>query len=111
MYGNCQAGPIAKLLLNNKVFNQQFELINFPKQVYIMFNKDWPEILKVLENVDLLIFQQVGDSFGHLISSKHLAANVKPSVIKVSYPSIYFNGYFVEVDYPFQLTSLANIMT
>ena len=99
VYGNCQAGPIAKLLLNNEVFKQQFELVNFPKPVYMMSNKDWPEILKVLEDIDLLIFQQVGDSFGHLLSSEHLAANVKPGAIKVSYPSIYFNGYFVEVDY------------
>jgi hypothetical protein len=99
VYGNCQAGPIAKLLLNNEAFKQQFELVNFPNPVYMMSNKDWPEILQVLEDIDLLIFQQVGDAFGHLLSSEHLAANVKPGAIKVSYPSIYFNGYFVEVDY------------
>jgi hypothetical protein len=99
VYGNCQAGPIAKLLLNNEKFNEQFELVNFPQPVYMMSNKDWPEILKVIEGVDLLIYQQVSDAFGSLLNSENLAANAKSSAIKISYPSIYFNGYFVEVDY------------
>jgi hypothetical protein len=99
VYGNCQAGPIAKLLLNNEKFSTQFELVNFPQPVYMMSNKDWPEILKVIEGVDLLIYQQVGDAFGSLLNSQNLAAKAKSSAIKISYPSIYFNGYFVEVDY------------
>ncbi|GAA0856835.1 WcbI family polysaccharide biosynthesis putative acetyltransferase [Aliiglaciecola litoralis] len=99
VYGNCQASPIAKLLLNNETFNNQFELVKFSQPVFMLSNKDWPHILDVVSSVDLLICQKVGDAFGDLLSTDNLFAHAKTGAIKMSYPSIYFNGYFTEIDY------------
>lgn len=99
VYGNCQAGPIGALLLNNEQFKAQFELVKFPKPVYMLKDSDWPSIHEIISTLDLFIYQQVGDAFGATLSSDNLVANTKASAICVSYPSIFFNAYFPQINY------------
>jgi hypothetical protein len=99
VYGNCQATPISSLLLNNEQFKAQFELVKFPKPVYMLKDSDWPEIQELVSSIDLFIYQQVGNAFGATLSSDNLVANTKNSAICISYPSIFFNAYFPQVNY------------
>ena len=99
VYGNCQADPIGALLLNNAQFNSQFEIVRFPKPVYMLKDTDWSAIHAIVSSVDLFIYQQVGDAFGAKLSSDNLMANTKSSAICISYPSLFFNAYFPQVNY------------
>lgn len=99
VYGNCQADPIAALLLNNEQFKSQFEMVKFPKPVYMLKDEDWPAIHEIVSSIDLFIYQQVGNAFGATLSSDNLVANTKAAAICISYPSLFFNAYFPHTNY------------
>jgi hypothetical protein len=108
VYGNCQADPIGALLLNNEQFKSQFEVVKFPKPVYMLTDADWPRIHEILSSIDLFIYQQVGDAFGQKLSSDNLVTHTKDSAVCISYPSIFFNAYFPHTNYLRYLPSQVN---
>jgi hypothetical protein len=97
--GNCQALPISNLLKNNPEFSQTHEYVPFPKPNFLLNKDDYEDVKSVLKQVDIFIYQQTSDAFGKLYNSENLCSLTPKSCIKISYPSIYFMGYFPELLY------------
>jgi hypothetical protein len=98
-FGNCQAQPIAQLLLQNEKFSEQFEYIPFPKPVFMLTESDFDAVAELVSSVDLFVQQSVGEAFGKMYSTENLNTLTKPTCQNISFPSIYFTGYSPEISY------------
>lgn len=98
-FGNCQAHPIAQLLMANEHFNRYFEYVPFTKPVYMLTEQDLEKVTDLVSSVDLFIYQSVGEAFGKTYSTENLLSLTKDSCQRISFPSIYFNGYMPEINY------------
>ena len=93
IYGNCQAIPLRQILSRSKSFSSKFELVGLHlKPVHLLTNEDWDELKSLLESVDLFIYQNAAERFG-IFGTNNLLTYLKPSCIKLAYPSLFFKGY------------------
>ncbi len=90
---NCQSGPLS-LIIERLIPN----LERVPIKAIHTLNKSDPEALLItLREVELVIHQPIGDTFGPLSISE---LKVKlPNSTFISFPSIYFDGYFPDLMY------------
>ena len=98
VYGNCQADPLGNILRTNDEFAAQWEFVQFPKPAFALRADDWPNIEKLMGEIDLFITQNVGESHG-IFSSENLAKQMKPNSDIIRIPNAYFSGYMPEVVY------------
>ncbi|WP_444932151.1 WcbI family polysaccharide biosynthesis putative acetyltransferase [Microbulbifer sp. SSSA002] len=95
VYGNCQAQPLANILQENKSFSEVYRYIPM-KPAHTLGRDDYKSILSKIEGIDLFIHQPVAAAGNRPeeLSSDHLLKKLKPNALSVSFPSIYFDGYF-----------------
>ncbi|WOT06314.1 WcbI family polysaccharide biosynthesis putative acetyltransferase [Shewanella youngdeokensis] len=103
VFGNCQAGPLADILMKQPFFAAEYEYIPMPKAAYMLKQGDYDAVCSILNKVDLFIHQEVSDAFGPLFNTKHLKTLLGPTGNSISFPSIYFSGYHPEICYLRQL--------
>lgn len=90
IYGNCQRGLLERYLLKSN-FVKYYQIIpTVPVQCKNKQNLD----AEILSSVDLIIYQNVSDTFGHEFSSQAILSQLKPSCEKILFPSMYFNAYW-----------------
>ena len=98
-FGNCQAHPIAQILMFDEQFNRHFEYVPFKKPAYMLTADDQNYVFDLVSSVDMFLHQNVGEAFGKMFSSDNLRGITKPNCQLISFPSIYFSGYTPEINY------------
>ena len=91
--GNCQSNPISIFV---EKISPQFKRVLFPA-IHLIDLSKLDRIWEILDKVDIIIHQPISDSFGELgIESLMLKY---PDKKYVSFPSVYFDGYFPYLGY------------
>ena len=99
LYGNCQINPISSIILKSNKFSSYFCFQKGIKPVHTLGEKDKESLQKILEGVDLFIYQKVGTAFGDFFSTDFLKTFLKKSCIRICLPNCYFRGYHPESVY------------
>lgn len=82
LFGNCQIRLLRRYLLKTN-FTKYYEIIpTIPVQIKDAKNLDH----ETLSSVDLIIYQNVSDTFGHDFSSAAILSHLKPSCEKFYSP-------------------------
>ena len=95
IFANCQGDALAKTLMENQEFASNYERIFLPP-VQNMNTQDVSDVLSKVNNSDLFIYQPVSatPSRPQELTSSFLLRKVKPGTKVLSFPSLYFDGYF-----------------
>lgn len=95
VYANCQGEGLSKTLLENSEFASRYEWVVVPP-VQLLKRENIPEILSKTQSADLFIYQPISATANRPVelSSNYLIKQVKPGAITISFPSLYFDGYF-----------------
>jgi hypothetical protein len=98
LYGNCQAEAMKFHFSKIESFNDKYEIQQI-KPVHFLTSEDVPELLKKIEETDLLIHQPISDNYKGLkeLGSNFLKSKMKNGSVALSFPSIYFKGYNPEM--------------
>ena len=91
IYANCQNKLIAQYLNRSPDFARQYVIHCFPVHDLIEQGKTIPPHL--LQQADLFIYQPVKEHHGDR-SSQSVLKQLPASCQKISFPSLYFKGYF-----------------
>lgn len=91
IYANCQNALIANYLRSSEFFNQEYIIKRLAVHSLIASEKSISD--KILQQTKLFIYQPVKDIHGKR-SSNYLLEKLPPDCQKVSFPSLYFKGYF-----------------
>jgi hypothetical protein len=111
IFANCQGNPLAQTLTENKEFRSRYEWLPLPPVQYLK-PKDIPDVLEKVKAVDLLLYQPVSKSPNRPIelTSSFLRAHVKDSTKTISFPSMYFDGYFPHLQTLYKYVSVLNLV-
>jgi hypothetical protein len=95
VFANCQSHALAKTLLEHQDFSQNYKLLPIPA-VHELRDVDIEKVIDVVKQVDLFLYQPVASKEHRLESatSKYMLKQLKDSAQALSFPSIYFDGYF-----------------
>lgn len=95
VYANCQSSALGNMLLENEEFSSQYEWDRLPP-VQRLKAKDIPEVLAKVRAANLFIYQPVAATVNRPVelSSAFLLDQVRAGTESVSFPSLYFDGYF-----------------
>lgn len=95
VYANCQSNALAQTLMENIEFSSVYEWVPIPP-VQTLREIDIQEVISKVESADLFIYQPITTSHNRPkeLSSDFLTKVVKPRANSISFPSIYFDGYF-----------------
>lgn len=90
IYGNCQKG-LLQYYLTKSDFSKYYQIIyTYPVQCKNKENLNQD----ILSAIDLIIYQNVSDTFGYEFSSEYILSHLKPTCEKILFPSLYFNTYW-----------------
>ena len=111
VYANCQSQALALTLMENKEFESVYERIYVP-QVQYLGKKDIEDLLYKVSSVDLFIYQPVSNIQSRPVelSSDFLLQKTKKSAELISFPSIYFDGYFPHLQTLYGYVSQLNLV-
>jgi hypothetical protein len=93
VYANCQSDALANLLLRNPFFAKEFELTRI-LPVHLLKKSSIPDTRKVISDIDLCISQPVSAANGSRLSTKEVGEALGANGRMLTFPSIYFDGYF-----------------
>ncbi|WP_280169442.1 WcbI family polysaccharide biosynthesis putative acetyltransferase [Priestia megaterium] len=112
LYGNCQIIPIIQYLRSSKSFNASYKIIEIPPVYLINQEKGLEENhLNSLTNCDLFIYQIVGQTYGHQLSTDYIISKLPAKCMKLSFPVSYFSGYYPQtIHIPTDLYADINII-
>lgn len=91
IYANCQNQLIAKYLSSSQHFNQEYRIKRIPVHQLIQQKTTIPANL--LKQARLFIYQPVNNIHGDR-STEHILSKLPSSCQSISFPSLYFKGYF-----------------
>lgn len=91
IYANCQNSLIAEYLGRSQSFNREYTIRRFPVHLLMTKGKTIPD--KILRQAKLFIYQPVKATHGDL-SSQALLDKLPTDCQQISFPSLYFTGYF-----------------
>ncbi|MEL6930513.1 MAG: WcbI family polysaccharide biosynthesis putative acetyltransferase, partial [Cyanobacteria bacterium J06600_6] len=91
IYANCQNRLLAECLSKSTLFNQEYLIKRFPAHLLIQGKKTIPE--QILKKAKLFIYQPVKEVHGKA-SSEYILSQLSPDCQTISFPSLYFTGYF-----------------
>ena len=91
IYANCQNELLAEYLSKSALFNQEYSIKRFPAHLLIQGKTTIPQHL--LKQAKLFIYQPVKEAHGKA-SSKYLLDRLSADCQTISFPSLYFTGYF-----------------
>ncbi|MEW5838763.1 MAG: WcbI family polysaccharide biosynthesis putative acetyltransferase [Pseudomonadota bacterium] len=92
---NCQGGALAEMLFESQEFASCYELHRIPA-VQSLTDGDVGNVVAKVSDADLFIYQPVKEAPGRRkeFSSDFLLGLLKPGALAISFPSLYFDGYF-----------------
>lgn len=92
---NCQGGALAKTLMENKEFASLYECLFIP-QIQRLKGADVPDVLRKIQVADLFIYQPIAIAPQRPVelTSTFLLEQVRRGTKIISFPPIYFDGYF-----------------
>jgi hypothetical protein len=95
VFANCQSGALVRTMMENKEFSSQYKW-DFLRPVQILQEIHIAEVVNKVKNADLFIYQPVAASPNrpYELNSKFLLEQIKDDAETISFPSIYFDGYF-----------------
>lgn len=95
IYANCQSAAIGKMLNENEIFSHNYEWCIIPPVQNIKSKKQIEYLIKIVRDTDVFIYQHVNNKhFPNETKTEYLLTLLKKNAIKISFPSLYFNGYF-----------------
>ncbi len=96
IFGNCQTTALSLYLNENKEFFDHYEFQPI-KLAHTIEEKDIKDLKETLNECDLIIYQHIADDYHipDLVTSRLFN---KSDVQLISFPSLYFNGYFPYLD-------------
>lgn len=96
IFGNCQTTALSFYLNENAYFREHYELQPI-KLVHLVGKNEIEELKETFKQCDLIIYQHIADNY-HLpeLATSKLLDGIDAKLI--SFPSIYFNGYFPHLD-------------
>ncbi|MBD3842297.1 MAG: hypothetical protein IE909_10505 [Campylobacterales bacterium] len=98
MYGNCQTGALSYTLNKSQYFKSIYKQLPC-KLIQNLTENDVNEVVNAFEKSDLIIYQHIGENYKiPLLSTKKMLCNAHSTVQKISFVSLYFNGYFPHLD-------------
>lgn len=109
-YGNCQAQALAKTLLESEKFSESFEYLPIDS-VHTLHAGEYSKLVDIFQQLDLLLYQPVSEQY-HIpqLSTSNLLAYLPQHCRSISFPSLYFNGYFPHLDTLKGITSILNLV-
>ena len=111
VFANCQNDALALTLLENKEFSSKYVWSKIPP-IHNIKENDVADVINKVRDADLFVYQPVAISPARPIemTSNFLKSQLKDNVISISFPSIYFDGYFPHL-YPLKgLVSTLNLV-
>jgi len=99
VYGNCQAPAVAEVLQSSDEFKKKYKYIKI-KPVQELTHNDIKELSEnILPKLDLLIYQPVSKNYkgSDIFSSESIIKRIPRNSIRISFQSLYFNGYYPEL--------------
>ena len=93
VYANCQSDALANLLLRNPFFADEYELLRI-LPVHLLQKKHIPSVREKISQVGLCISQPVSKANGSRLSTEEVADSLQANSDLLTFPSIYFDGYF-----------------
>lgn len=111
VFANCQSSALAKTMLENQEFSSQYQW-DFILPVQNMNSSHIDEVINKARNADLFIYQPVSEAPNRPeeLTSEFLLGQLKESSEAVSFPSIYFDGYFPHLQTMKGLISILNLV-
>jgi hypothetical protein len=99
IYANCQSSALAKTLMENREFSSTYEWLALPG-IQMLKEEDIPEVLTKVQSADCFIHQPISAIPNRPIelTSAFLLQRVKPEAKILSFPSLYFDGYFPHLE-------------
>lgn len=91
IYANCQNRLLAKYLQLSEEFNQKYTVKRF--RAHLLMRKGTTIPGRVLKHAALFIYQPVKNIHG-ISSSEYLLSRLPENCQRISFPSMYFTGYF-----------------
>lgn len=110
IYGNCQSKGLANTLKKQNFFSELYEYQALGFVQNIQPDKVW-EVEEAFKHSDLLIHQVIGDQFKiKALSTNNLMQYRKENSNTLTFPSLYFNGYFPHLDTFNGVMSILNLV-
>lgn len=99
IFGNCQAHPLGQIIARLPQFSSEYELVSNVPPVHLIRNEHLDLLDRTLAEIDLLIFQRVGDAFGAALTTPRLLSLLKPGARSICIPNLFFRAYNPELSY------------
>ena len=111
VYANCQSRALALTLNENKEFASKYKLTPI-QAIQTLKNQDYKKILPIVQNTDLFIHQPIAqtNSRPSELTSAHLAEQIHKNAQRISFPSLYFDGYFPHLKTFNRINSVLNLV-
>lgn len=111
VFANCQSGAVARTLMENEEFSSHYQWSHIPP-VQNLKQSHVDEVLDKVREADVLIYQPVAESprRPQEMTSRHLLGQIKESCQALSFPPIYFDGYFPHLQTLNGIVSVLNLV-
>ncbi|MDM5215174.1 WcbI family polysaccharide biosynthesis putative acetyltransferase [Peribacillus sp. NJ4] len=96
VYGNCHVWPIRKYLTSSTTFNQIYQMIEIPPVHEC--NMETGIEQHYLNQCDLFIYQNVGNSFGEYLSTNYILSKLPDKCKRISIGNAYFVPYYPQLE-------------
>ncbi|WP_445357717.1 WcbI family polysaccharide biosynthesis putative acetyltransferase [Microbulbifer sp. ANSA002] len=97
VYANCQSVALAKTLLSDQGFSSVYKLVEI-KPVHTLDSTDINDTLNKVRDLDLFIYQPFGGRGVKELSSESVVTKLPENCISLSFPPLYFDGYFPQLE-------------
>jgi hypothetical protein len=92
VYGNCQAGPMRRLLASSETLASTYRFLRLPP-VHEITETQLRRIWRLLPQVELFVTQPVKTQYrGMPLGTEQLAERLSPSARVINWPVAYYNG-------------------
>lgn len=110
VFANCQGLALATVLMSNRYFAKLYTFTRLPA-VQTLTEADVPKVENLFAQCDLVIFQNVRENYKiPELSTARLLQKIRPDALAISFPSLYFNGYFPHIDNMQGVKSILNLV-
>jgi hypothetical protein len=111
IFANCQNNALALTLLENNEFSSKYLWSEIPP-IQNVTRSDVDDIVKKVRDADLFIYQPIAISpyLPVEMTSNFLKSQLRDNVTAISFPSMYFDGYFPHLQTLKGLVSTLNLV-
>jgi len=108
---NCQSSALAKTLLENSEFSNTYEWDHIAP-IQTLHKKDTLDVIGKVKEADLFIYQPIKQTATRPVelTSDFLLKKLKRKSTPISFPSLYFDGYFPHLQTLMGKTSVLNLV-